>query len=446
MDSQKLTPDFLNELFKGCIRSEVIRDTCIKHLKYHFLPDDTYKRLFRSMIAQVNQNNRLTIGLLSDVNKINDDVIDLINDIKNASIQTDTVLLNQLESYIRTSMLLELHTDLKNDFNSGQHDKAFTVLSSKSKEISDFSLKNKQFSSVFSGFRERYNIRVKENNSEEGRKRLEKAPVGIDSIDRRIYGGVNRGDTLMWIARGGTGKTTSLRHSAVYNARLGGNVLHIQGEGSKKECLDGYDAYIAATSISKTEFADIPEDKVERITKKLNTIQNDIHVVAFEQFDTATLEDVRNIVIDYIKLYGVLDLLVIDYFDVFNPAGGRKYSASIEGEKARRQDLGRQLKNLAMEQNIPIFTGTQASNVSKAILNKPDFVLTRDNIKGDKNQIDPFSYVFSLNQTDDEYVANVMRIHEEKIRKIKGGNIHKIITNYSRGRFYDRNKTIEMFG
>jgi hypothetical protein len=99
------------------------------------------------------------------------------------------------------------------------------------------------------------------------------------------------------------------------------------------------------------------------------------------------------------------------------------------------------MKNIAVEFNTRLITATQASSVDPQLLNDPKFVMTRYNVSEFKNIAEPFSYFFTLNQTKDEYINNLMRIYIDKCRKYKGGQTVTIHTNYSDGCFYDAIKT-----
>ena len=93
------------------------------------------------------------------------------------------------------------------------------------------------------------------------------------------------------------------------------------------------------------------------------------------------------------------------------------------------------------------FTFSQASNISADLLNSEEFVITRNDIAGDKNLLDATSLTFSLNQTITEYNSEILRIFVDKSRNSdkKKKQIFRIYTDYGCGRFMDRRKTLNEF-
>jgi hypothetical protein len=90
-----------------------------------------------------------------------------------------------------------------------------------------------------------------------------------------------------------------------------------------------------------------------------------------------------------------------------------------------------------------ILTATQASDFAE--WNNPDKYITRSNTEGDRTLVQPFSYVFTFNATMEEEKANSGRIYVDKFRNYKlKDRIFKIKTDYDKGNFYDRKKTLDM--
>jgi hypothetical protein len=165
-----------------------------------------------------------------------------------------------------------------------------------------------------------------------------------------------------------------------------------------------------------------------------------VYIEAFEEFGSAMLSQVRTALDEMTKLYGHIDLVTLDYLEKFTPIGNYNWKPSEERE--RRKLLADQLKNIALEFKTRIITATQASTVSAGELNDPNFVMTRFNISEIKALVDPFSFVFTFNQTRDEYDQKYMRIFCDKIRNYPAKQVVGMYTAYHREKFYDRKKTI----
>lgn len=438
----KLTDDFLNELFKACIRSKTILETCIGLVKYEYLPNEPYKEVWKAIRTHFNTKNESpTFGVLSQYFTGNIKVLNVVNDIKQSELKSNESLFERLEEYIKRGMFVENIEKVTNFYNEGKIEKAFDNYKEGAESVYKFNIHAKSFEPIFGGFWDRMKKRTEEYNIRGFRNF--KVSFGIDQLDEDCYGGVDNTDTAIILAPTGIGKSKALKHIGIHNARFGRNVLHVQLEGSKKECEDAYDAGWTGELIKKIAKGEVSEKRTDEINKVIANMAGEVRIEAHEKFDTAKMTDVRKYVIDYEKTYDKLHLLIIDYMDLLDPGDGRNYTGSLEGEKAKRQALAKMMKNLALEQNIAIITATQASDVSESDINNPKFYLTKNNISYDKNLPNAFSYFLTLNQTRDEYKNKIMRIYEGKIRHYPSRKIIKICTNYDKERFYNRKATIE---
>src|SRR5690606_2181039 len=328
--TEKLSPDFLNELFKTCLRSKTVLEIAINHVQYHFLPTEEYKELWKAISNHFRTLEQIpSIGSLAEQFKLKPKVIEQLRHIKEADGPAKELILTQLEIFVKKAMFLELHSDMKETYERGQYEKAIEILTKKSENIANFSLKAKAFESIFSGFENRYNTRMINNSLSQGQF-LNKASFGIDSLDSRTYGGLDRGKTCLITARSGIGKSFLLRWIGYYNARMGKKVLHFQFEGSKKECTNAYDALMAGSNYHDMNLTCLSQDVVNKVIENSKKITGDIKVIAYEQFDAATMVDVRNSVIDHFKSYGDADVILVDYLDEVQPGDGIRYSASAE--------------------------------------------------------------------------------------------------------------------
>lgn len=442
--TEKMSPDFLNELFRTCLKNKTILQIAIQHLEYHFLPSEEYKEIWKAIITHYHSfEDTCSLGTLAETFKNQSNVLQQIVKIKQADLPNADSILVQFEAFIKKAMFIELHRDTKDFYEKNNYEKAFSILQEKAEKIANFSLVAKSYEAIFEGFEDRYRQRVIESVNQHALK--QKACWGIDALDNRHYGGVDKGDTALIVARSNVGKSPLLKWIGYNNARRGKKVLHIQVEGSKKECEVSYDSIMAASSIHDMELSNLPQETIEKLLEQTKKVSGEIHIVAYEKFGSVTMVDIKNSIDEYLKAYGDLDVLIIDYIDKVEPGNGKKYGTGTDGEKARRAALVDIFKNLAITYNVSGFTATQTSEISVEVWNNPKKLITRSDIKGDKNFIDPFSYVVTLNQTQDEIKNEVMRLYEEKCRKYGRNHTHRICTAYKYSRFYDRRRTLTMF-
>ena len=444
--TEKLSPNFLNELFRTAFRNKNIFEILQTHLEYHYLPTEEYKEIWRSAKTRYELFNELpSIGGIAEQHKDKVNILEQLNRIREADVISQNALIKDIESYLRDTMFVNLYKEIGESRNQGKKDEAIKKLKEGAEKINTFSLQAQTFSKVFKEFGERYNKRAIDN-AMRGHETVKKFITGIDCLDNRWHGGVDYGDTLGILGLSNVGKSPFLKYIGYSNARIGKRVLHIQVEGTEAECEQGYEAMMAASSLVDIETTALPKDIVDQLIKNSQKVQGEVDIVAFEQFGSVTMNDVRGCVIEYLKVHGHLDLLVLDYLDKVEPGNGKRYSPNQEGEKARKQALADLFKNLCMEFTIGGATGTQASNVSELKKNDPKFFLTRDDIAGDKSFVTPFSYFVTMSQTLDEKRDEIMRLYEDKCRKYGYGYLHTICTGYAHSRFYDPKRTKNMFG
>lgn len=441
--------DFLNELFKQCFRKKEIIEICSKHLKYQYLPKESYKKILKSILNYYNLNNSLpTFGILAQQFQDDVDVLDSLADIKNAGLINQDILLRQFETFIKQSTFINVYDQLSDIYNSGDKEKAYELLRECGEKLHTFSVyENTQYyEEIFANFDVRNRDRILHAELNDILKT--KIPTGIDELDAAMMGGLDVTDTILFLAQSGIGKTKLLRWLGISAARRGFKVLHIQAEGSKEECLRGYDSTWIGVTNQLVDSGITETQKLRKIRKAVLDIKGkggDIYVHAYEQFGSPDLKGVRQVLLDIEKIYGKVDLIILDYLELFNPGDGKKYGTGNEQERERRRALGRGIKNLAIEFNTRIATATQASNVDPKLSNDKNFVMTRHNISEFKNAVEPFSGFITLNQTRDEKMANTMRLYVDKFRNYQSGQTIKIKQNYSHDRFYDRKETLEQF-
>jgi len=449
--SKKLTGSFLDELLKLCFVKKSFLEIVSKKLQYHYIPKEFkhYKLILQSIINQYSLNGKLpSYGVISQQYDIDPDVQNALKRIKDCDIIDQELALKQLYDFIRDIKFQLLFEDVYDSYNKGSKDDALEMFISGAKELSDFKIKDEtdSFVRVFSDFK--YQISQRQIDKEAGEDVKEKVPIGIDVLDALTEGGIDNGDTALWIMRSGVGKSTALKHTGMAACRLGYRVLHIQLEGGKKEAYDKYTQIWTASTFSQAKWGDIPREKmveIEKVIKEMESRQREIHIFSFERFGSATMIEVRDVVYDYQKVMGCFpDLIIIDSLDLAKTGENKKVDNDPEYKKERLQLVAQRMKDLAVEVNSRIITATQTGDIAPERYNNPDWVITRNNTEGDRTLVKPFSYVFTGNQTIDEKKKNIMRIHVDKFRNYDTKEAtYPICTAYEFGKFYDKAKTMK---
>ena len=438
MKDRHLTPEFTTELFKSCFDSGNIFDVVRQHLKYSYLINEVEKKFWKECLTQYTlKEKRPTLGLIQVAMRKEKEVVDYIAKIKETIVNDHADVVEAFKQFIKEGKFVELFNEVADMYNKGEEMNATKILIKGAEELAGFGIKDKYYKKVFEDFA------IRNANRKDGTDARRKVPFMMDELDDVTKGGPETGEIILFLGESGMGKSMELVHHGVSTARRGGRVAHFQLEGTEQQCLNRYDANWTGAlyhDIKKGELSDKSYDKCKKIVDKIG--RGEVYVEAFEKFGSATINDIRNSIRELKKLYGQFDLVLIDYLELIELGDGVKYGAN--DERFRQERIGRMLKEIAMEEDVVIGTATQASNLNYELKKDQDFVMTREYLADAKGKIRPFDYFITMNQTPDERNNNLMRLHCDKLREHKAGQTMTIATNFSRSRFYDRKRTLDL--
>jgi len=440
-----LSSNFVVELIAGALDKRPIMDVVKQYLKFSFLQVEAEKKLWQYVVGRYDKTGRIpTLGQLQQHFLENDSVLDLVGDIADVEVEegeTYDGLLETFESFIKKMKFLEANDKIADLYNRGQKDQAYDTFVKYAEDFGKFSIQTAKHETVFADFEQRQ-VRRK---SEDWNLRF-KVPTLIDELDYRLggqNGGPETGECVLWLGDSGAGKSQVLVHVGVSAARQGKRVAHFQLEGTREQCLNRYDACWTGELYQNVKVGDISDKKMDiarRVLKKLK--KKDIIVSSEESFNAKTLVDIYRELREMEKVHGKIDVIIIDYLELMEVGDGHNYSPGEE--RFRQAKLAKGCKMLAMEFNAVVHTATQSSSIGDEQKNDPEFVITRANLSEDKGKIRPFDIFITINQTRDEHKEETMRLHTDKLRDYKSGDPIHICNNFSRGRFYDRKRTLEM--
>lgn len=449
----KLNPGFMAEIFKLMFSDEVIMRIASEYLKYELIPKEWvgYKFILREAIIQYTEKNKLpSIGVICQ-KLCDEDAVQLAaKEIKKAALIDREIAIDQLQSFVKETEFELLSRKVHDLYEEGKKEEAIRVNAEESQRILEMSFRSKSggFQSVFGGFHERMVERRMEGDA--ASEKPVKVPFGVDRLDDVSFGGMEIGDTSLWIARSGVGKSSILKWHGYSAAIRGVPVLHIQLEGGIKACMQIYDQLWSAQSYSDIKSGNIsPKDrkKIEQAIKEVKELSSDIEVYGFKKFGQASMGDVRQLCYDYFNTHGKFPgLVILDSLDLVKTGMSKKIDSDPDHKKEKLQTCAQLLKNLADEIGAPIITATQTSDVPFEVWNNPDKVIDRSYTEGDKTLVKPFSFVFTLNMTIEEKANATARIYVDKLRDYKESQeVITIATNYDKRRFYHRGRTMEMY-
>ena len=176
--------------------------------------------------------------------------------------------------------------------------------------------------------------------------------TGWPAMDKKLFGGFNRGELNIFAGGSGAGKSLFLANIGVNMAEKVLNVVYLTlelAESLVSMRLDSMTTDIPSRDIFKS--IDDVEMKVKIIGKKNGAFQ----VKYMPSGKTAN--DVRSYIKEYeIKTGKKVDVLLIDYLDLLMPAGTK---VSAENLFIKDKYVSEELRNLAMELNTVFVTAAQ---------------------------------------------------------------------------------------
>ena len=181
--------------------------------------------------------------------------------------------------------------------------------------------------------------------------------TGWETVDKRLFGGMNRGELNIFAGGSGAGKSLFLANLGVNWALQGLNVVYLTFELSEALVSMRIDSMTTGIS-TKDIFKDLDnvEMKVKMIGKKSGALQ----VKYMPSGKNAN--DIRSYLKEYeIKMDRKVDVLLVDYLDLMMPISKR---ISAENLFIKDKFVSEELRNLAMEKQCVFVTASQLNRAS----------------------------------------------------------------------------------
>ena len=253
--------------------------------------------------------------------------------------------------------------------------------------------------------------------------RVSRHPVatGIDALDKKgiLNGGLGRGEIGVITAPTGVGKSHMLVNLGAAAVKKGKNVIHYTFELTENATGLRYDSNICM--IPSNEVPD-RSDEVKEIYEETKGLGR----LIIKEYPTgeASAQTLRSH-IDKLTLKGFMpDLLVIDYADIMRSS--RKYDSMRHELKKVYEDL----RNLAMEKNIPIWTASQSNRDSAS-----SDIVGLENMSESYGKAQVADVVISISRKPTEKASGMGRIFIAKNRAGRDGIVFPIKLNTAMSRF-----------
>src|SRR6185503_11444642 len=213
---------------------------------------------------------------------------------------------------------------------------------------------------------------------------------GID-IDGLAAGGVCRGEIAAFMGASGAGKSLLLVKAAAQNLARGKRVLYISLEMSEDKLAKRFDAMLSCENIRT--LLDRKNVVIPALKDHVSS-EEDKRMLIIKQFAAGTA-DVQTIraYMSQLSLHGWKpDMICVDYVGEFKDQEGIKTYES-------RQRIVRDLRGMAVEEDVALFTAMQANRRSR----EEDVAVVDEAMLADSyGQLRPMDMLWSINQSPNE--------------------------------------------
>ena len=250
-------------------------------------------------------------------------------------------------------------------------------------------------------------------------------PTGIMDLDAYLRGGgLGEKELGVILAPTNRGKSMMLKFIAEFNMARGLNGLIFTLEMSEDRYLDRFD--MSVSMMTTTEMLQYPE----KVEAKLIQMANDpaygqVHIKEYPT-QSATVENLRSYC-ENLKRSGFFpDFIVVDYADLL------RSETQYSEKRHEHSHIYETLRGWAVEQEIPVWTATQANRAS---LSKSQ--VTVADISEDFGKAMIADVIVGLCQNKKEKDRQEMRLFVAKNRDGTSGMEVLVRTDFAHGRFYD---------
>lgn len=181
--------------------------------------------------------------------------------------------------------------------------------------------------------------------------RRQTCPTGLPQIDAQdvLNGGLGRGELGVVIAPTGVGKSHFLVQMGAEALRVGKNVVHYTFELSETAVGLRYDSNLC--EISSSDVIDRKEEVLDFYK------ENSLGRLMIKEYPTGTasVQTLRNHIEKLLLKSFVPSVIIIDYADIM------KSSRKFDSLRHELKLVYEELRNMAMDLNVPIWTASQAN-------------------------------------------------------------------------------------
>jgi len=260
--------------------------------------------------------------------------------------------------------------------------------------------------------------RIKRESEDKGRLKI---PTIFASHNRNLEGGLCRKEFAMVAAPPGVGKSLYLVNQGASAVVSGKNVLYISLEMSQDKIAARFDSVLS--DLSSRDLKEKPLVKI-KLKERLNEIKDKSRGrLIIKEFPTGAMNvnQLRAYLVQ-LKLHSNFtpDLIIVDYLELLRP------NRIIDSEYQAQQRIAEELRGLAVEHNVLMWTATQTNRQARRVA-----IITDAELGDSYGKIRVADWAISLNQTQEEYDEGAMRVFVMKARDSKQHYLINVSVDYT---------------
>ena len=373
-------PDYFAFPIHGRIFS-VVRD---HYEKYKKLPTDDF----------IEQQVRATKSEKESIHDYTDE-IQYINKLDTSAIDGEDYYLDLIESFARREAMkdaikqsLVLIKEDRMEETEQLVRKALTV--SRTVDVGQ---------SYFSDLNSRWD---RTYNSEE----QDKYKTLLPSLNRSLEGGLGEKELAMVIAPPGVGKSLWLVNQAVHSMIEGRKVLYVSLEMSEDKIDQRFDSITTLIPQGQLKEPTAQLKVAERLSIFRTNFPDSQLMIKEFPCGTATVNTMRALLVQ-LKNYEEFtpDVIIIDYLELLRPTRENQH------EYLAQQRIAEELRGLAMEMKVLVWTATQTNRMGRSVK-----IITDAELGDSYGKIRTCDFAVSLNQNEQEFDEGKMRAYVVKSR------------------------------
>ncbi|MBE0611218.1 MAG: AAA family ATPase [Dehalococcoidia bacterium] len=248
--------------------------------------------------------------------------------------------------------------------------------------------------------------------------------TGIQAVDDIMMGGLRNGELGVYLAPPGHGKSHWLTHIGQRGWSQNKNVLYFSFEMSEARVLQRYYSRFVDVDSNRLPFED-PMRMAVRMTKYETKHEITSKFIVKRYPDNgANVRELTACVKEFEADGTHIDLVIVDYADIVAPV------KPTGDTKKDQTSVYKDLRNMAIELDIPIWTASQAN---RQALRKRR--ITIEHLADDFNKAKTADYIIAQCQTEDEKAVNEVRLYFAKCRYNGQGDEVLCDIDFSRSSF-----------